>query len=97
MDQSMINEKFGDFNKYNKILIDLIALRESDYDAFMHRLYDALTGDFRNHIYDGAPISEKTSALYTMLEYFKGLEEYEKCAELKKIIAEIETTQPQEK
>ena len=33
---------------YNDILLELIRLRESDYDGFMDRLYEALAGEFRD-------------------------------------------------
>lgn len=80
--------------KYSKILMDLVTLRETDYDAFMERLYEALTGEFRNAIYDGAPAEEKCKALTTMLEYFKEEDAFEKCAQIQKLIKEIQTTVP---
>ena len=79
--------------KYSKILMDLVTLRETDYDAFMERLYEALTGEFRNAIYDGAPAEEKCKALNTMLEYFKEEDAFEKCAQIQKLIKEIESSQ----
>ena len=85
-------QQFNESNKYTKILMDLVTLRETDYDAFMERLYEALTGEFRNAIYDGDPIEEKCKALNTLLEYFKEQDAFEKCAVIKSLIKEIEST-----
>jgi hypothetical protein len=70
---------------YREILLELLELRENDYDGFMHKLYDALSGDFRDMVHDDSPLDEKLKALSTMIEYFAEREEYEKCAELKKM------------
>lgn len=91
MDENF-QKQFNESNKYTKILMDLVTLRETDYDAFMERLYEALTGEFSNAIYDGAPIEEKTKALNTMLEYFKEQEAYEKCATIQSLIKKIESS-----
>ena len=41
---------------YNDILLELIRLRETDYDGFMDRLYEALAGEFRDVVHDGTPM-----------------------------------------
>ena len=81
----------ADINSYSKILLDLIYLRNTDYDAFMERLYEALTGDFKDAINDKSPVEEKSQAIWTMINYFQKHEEYEKCAELKKLVDQLET------
>lgn len=78
-----------ELNNYTKIILDLIHLRETDYDAFMNRLYEALTGDFRDAIHDPAPVEEKSQAIWSMIKHFEKNEEFEKCADLKKLIEEI--------
>lgn len=72
-------------NGYSKILLDLIHLRQTDYDAFMNRLYEALTGEFKDVINDSSPVDEKSQAIWTMIKHFEKQEEFEKCAELKKL------------
>lgn len=82
--ETMIN-KGADMNnvpKYQSTLVDLVKLRYTDYDAFMQRLYEALRGDHKDAINDATPAENKKQALETMIQYFSGKEEYEKCAEL---------------
>lgn len=67
---------------YQSTLVDLVKLRYADYDAFMERLYEALRGEYKDAINDATPTDSKRQALATMIEYFQGKEEYEKCAEL---------------
>lgn len=74
-----------DVPKYQSALVSLVKLRYTDYDAFMERLYEALRGDFKDAIHDLTPVEGKQQALATMIDYFQDKEEYEKCAELKKI------------
>jgi len=80
----------ADLNQYSRILLDLIHLRQTDYDAFMNRLYEALTGEFKDALYDTSPIEEKSQAVWSMIKHFEKQEEFEKCASLKKIIEEID-------
>ena len=74
---------------YHDILLELIQLRETDYDAFMDRLYEALAGEFRDVVHDKTPVEEKKQAIWTMIEHFSGKEQYEKCADLKRLSEEI--------
>lgn len=74
-----------DVPKYQSVLVSLVKLRYTDYNAFMERLYEALRGDFKEALHDLTPIEGKQQALATMIDYFQDKEEYEKCAELKKI------------
>jgi hypothetical protein len=87
----------SNLNLYSKILLDLIYLRDTDYDAFMNRLYEALTGEFKDVIHDKSPVEEKTQAIWTMINHFTNTEEYEKCAELKKLVNTLSTPKPQAK
>lgn len=80
----------SNLNSYSKILLDLIHLRQTDYDAFMNRLYEALTGEFKDVINDSSPVSEKSQAIWTMIKHFEKNEEFEKCAELKKLADELD-------
>lgn len=75
----------SDLNRYSKILLDLVYLRQTDYDAFMDRLYEALTGEFKDVINDQTPVEEKSQAIWTMIKHFEQNEEFEKCAGLKKL------------
>jgi hypothetical protein len=74
---------------YHDILLELIRLRETDYDGFMDRLYEALAGEFRDVVHDGAPIDEKKQAIWTMISHFEKKEQYEKCADLKRLSEEL--------
>ena len=82
-------------NRYSQILLDLVHLRSTDYDAFMDKLYEALTGEFRTAIYDGSPVTEKTKAIWTMIDHFKATEQYEKCASLKRLADELKIPRPE--
>ena len=70
---------------YNEKLLELVTLRGKDYDKFMEKLYDALTGDLKNVIHDNSDIQKKLGSFDIMIKYFQDREQYEKCAELKKI------------
>ena len=75
--------------RYHEILMELIHLREKDYDGFMDKLYDALSGEFKDMINDPTPVAEKERAIWTMINHFSDKEEYEKCAELQKLAKDI--------
>jgi hypothetical protein len=79
---------------YQQMLFELLQLRESDYEGFMQKLYEALSGDFRQMVNDDSPLDEKSQALRTMIEHFEVREEYEKCAILKEMLDELNTEQP---
>lgn len=80
----------SNLNSYSKILLDLIHLRQTDYDAFMNRLYEALTGEFKDVINDSSPVNEKSQAIWTMIKHFEKNEEFEKCAELKRLVDDLD-------
>jgi hypothetical protein len=79
---------------YQQMLFELLQLRESDYEGFMQKLYEALSGDFRQMVNDDSPLAEKSQALRTMIEHFEVREEYEKCATLKEMLDELNAEQP---
>jgi hypothetical protein len=86
----MTTNQFNEGNQdYHKILLNLIHLRETDYPQFMNKLYEALSGEFKGAIHDSKPKEEKRQAIWTMIEFFSEREEYEKCAELKKLVEQI--------
>jgi hypothetical protein len=79
-----------EYNEYSQILLKLIHLRQTDYDRFMDELYVAVTGHFRSVIHDKTPVEEKLQAIDTMIKHFiKSGEQYEKCADLQKLRAEL--------
>jgi len=80
-----------DTPKYRSTLVDLIQLRYTDYDAFMDRLFEALTGEFKDAINDVAPKESKLQAINSMIDYFSDKEEYEKCAQLHRIVVQLES------
>lgn len=85
----------ADINNYSHILLDLIHLRATDYDAFMDKLYEALTGEFKDAIYDASPVEEKHQAIWSMIKHFEKQEEFEKCADLKRMVDGMsETSKP---
>ena len=81
-------------SRYHEILMELIVLREQNYELFMDKLYEALSGDFRQMVNDDSPLDEKSQALRTMIEHFEVREEYEKCATLKEMLDELNAEQP---
>jgi hypothetical protein len=85
----------NDSSKYSKIMLELVHLRQTDYDAFMDKLYEALTGEFRGAVHDAAPQEEKNQAIWTMIDHFKRTEQYEKCANLKSLAAEMKLIKPE--
>ena len=76
-----------DKKTYQDLLLELMNLRKEDYGKFMNKLYEALTGEFKDAVHekDGKSVFEKKNALDIMIKHFQEAEEYEKCAELKKI------------
>ena len=74
---------------YQQMLFELLELRENDYDGFMQKLFEALSGDFKDMVNDHSPLDEKSQALKTMIGHFEAREEYEKCATLKIMLDEL--------
>ena len=76
-----------DKKTYQDLLLELMHLRKEDYGKFMDKLYEALIGEFKDAVKegDGKTVTEKKNALDIMIKHFQDTEEYEKCAQLKKI------------
>jgi hypothetical protein len=53
-------------------------------------LYEALTGEFKDVIHDSSPVEDKSQAIWTMIKHFEKNEEFEKCADLKKLADELD-------
>jgi hypothetical protein len=66
--------------KQHELLIELIQLKEQDYDKFLEKLYEAITTDFEG-IFKEELIKEKEhqETLKLMIKHFEKKEEYEKC------------------
>lgn len=79
-----MSEKTKD-KAYQDLLLELIELKTQDYDKFMDKLYEAVSGEFKDALHNDDPVSAKSKVLNTMIQYFQAKEEYEKCAELKKM------------
>lgn len=77
-------------NTYQELLLELMGLKSTDYDKFMEKLYEAVSGEFKDALHSNDPVSEKTKALNTMIQYFSDREEYEKCANLKKMVDSLD-------
>jgi len=80
MTSEMIRNK-----EYDDLLLELMHLKRTDYDRFMRKLYDAISGEFKGALNNTDSTSDKEKALSTMIQYFQDREEYEKCAILKKM------------
>jgi hypothetical protein len=63
---------------YKDLLLELMHLKQTDYDSFMQKLYEAVSGEFKDALHNNDPVTEKAKALITMIQYFQGREEYEK-------------------
>jgi hypothetical protein len=70
---------------YHDLLLELMKLRETDHVQFMEKLYEALSGEYKDVINDGTPVTEKRDAIWIMIKHFETREEFEKCAKLKKL------------
>jgi len=74
-----------DKKKYHDLLIELMDLKDENYDKFMEKLYEAIFGEFKGVISDKEPVTEKKKALNTMMLHFQSKEAYEKCAQIKQL------------
>jgi hypothetical protein len=81
-----------EMDKNSNVILELVNLRQTDYDAFMEKLYELLTGELKQAVYDATPIDEKTEAIWTMIQYFSDKDDFEKCIALKKIKEDLEKT-----
>ena len=73
----------------HSILLELLSLRQKeDLAAFMDKLYQAMTGEFRETLFTPSIMAENREIILMMIDLFLIKEEYEKCA-LLKYMAEI--------
>lgn len=69
--------------KYHQILFEILESRESDYDTFLNKLYEAITGDFKQIFIEEFTKDENyKEILDSMIHYFEIKEEFEKCQKL---------------
>lgn len=66
--------------KHHEILMELLNLRETNYDLFIDKLYDAITDDFSKYFKEEL-IKDKDhqDTLKIMIDHYEKKEEYEKC------------------
>ena len=66
--------------KHHEILMELLNLRETNYDLFIDKLYDAITDDFSKYFKEEL-IKDKDhqDTLKIMVDHYEKKEEYEKC------------------
>lgn len=77
-------------DKYQDLILELINLRDQDYNKFMDKLYEAITGEFKSILNDDNPIAKKLNSLNTMISHFEDKEEYEKCARIKELVDSLD-------
>lgn len=58
-------------------------------NTMMEMVYETIIINMDDAIKSQTPIDEKLKALTSIIKYFEDLEEYEKCANIKKIIEDI--------
>tara|TARA_B110000977_G_C10854317_1_gene407073 strand:+ start:302 stop:556 length:255 start_codon:yes stop_codon:yes gene_type:complete len=64
-------------------------LREGSKETMMNMIYNAVVNEEERALKSETDPDEKVLALTNILNFFLGLEEYEKCSNIKKIIDKI--------
>lgn len=64
-------------------------LREGSKETMMNMIYNAVVNEEERALKSDTCPEEKVSALTNILDFFVGLEDYEKCFNIKKIIDKI--------
>ena len=63
-----------------ELLYELLQLRDTDYEKFMDKLYEAMTTEFleivKSKVFD---VDESEAVFKSMIKHFENKEEYEKC------------------
>ncbi len=63
-----------------ELLYELLQLRDTDYEKFMDKLYEAMTTEFlevvKSKVFD---IEESEVVFNSLIKHFEKKEEYEKC------------------
>jgi hypothetical protein len=66
--------------KQHELLIELIQLKEQDYDKFLDKFYEAITTEFHQiFVEELIKDQDHISTLRIMINHFEKKEEYEKC------------------
>ena len=69
--------------KYHEILLELLQLREKNYDLFLDKLYEAITGEFKEVFLEELNNDKDyKEILDSMIHHFEVKEEFEKCQKL---------------
>jgi len=71
--------------KRQELLAELIKLRNTDYDTFMERMFEALNTVFMDDVTADRSREEKIRSLDSMIKYFSDHDEFEKCQRLVEI------------
>jgi hypothetical protein len=60
--------------------MELLKLRETDYEKFVIKFYEAITGEF-SEVFEKELLKDENhkETLKVMIEFFEVREEYEKC------------------
>ena len=76
--------------KHHQVLLELLELREKDYDLFVDKLYDAITNEFSKYFKEEL-IKDKDhqQTLKIMIDHYEKKEEYEKCDVLLHILKTV--------
>lgn len=63
-----------------ELLYELLQLRETDYEKFMDKLYEAMTTEFSDVVKSKVFNVEDSGLVFqSMIKHFEKREEYEKC------------------
>ncbi len=67
-------------SKQHLLLMELLTFRETNYELFLDKLYEAITTDFQKiFIEEMIKDKEHQQTLQSMIDHFEKKEEYEKC------------------
>ena len=76
--------------KHHQVLLELLELREKDYDLFVDKLYDAITNEFSKYFKEELIKDEDhQQTLKIMIDHYEKKEEYEKCDVLLHILKTV--------
>jgi hypothetical protein len=63
-----------------ELLYELLKLRDTDYEMFMDKLYEAMTTEFLDIVKSKVfEVGESEQVFKSMIKHFERKEEYEKC------------------
>jgi hypothetical protein len=73
------------------IIKKIEELKKKDIGQFYDLVFVSIINFSDAAVLDNSPVKNKIQALNKIIDHFKDLEEYEKCAALKKILDRIES------